>query len=1099
MSHILNIDNNDGVIDVDQRAPLPVVAPTLSAAERFPEVSPIPFSEAMRLGIDEQSIFGSVSRFIKRREALEDIAVPENYDVTLDPQVKGMPQLLPFVATSDSPQETTLRLQQLIDLQSVGEVLDDAGIGGTGGRVVGGILNPSSVLTGAALGRLALLGIKSKKVLPNVLTGRTAQGVAGGLALGVTEEAILSSQTPTRTVAESLTAIGVIAGAGGIFGALSRPARFTQTSRLNSELEPGVSVKFENTTLPNERYQGYEVRPQSVGAASTPNVSRSFADRLEGEGLVETGIGIEKLPMNPNLRLKASPSAVSRETVPLMTDLGGLLTKDNVAGRATRRSVETNRRINWTKPFVDALVGTDDAYLRYAGIEPKPGDLGRTAQVLGEAGHVFGARALGTGSTRLSPGEFRIEVGKAMRRGDRHEIPEVAEVASLYRNRVSNPLKEAAQEEGLFVREMKREFAGLQKTLDNLAASAKTADVIAKRATEARMAALQEKIKKLEQFGPTTNTAESFFPRIYRHDRILANRDAFSEILFNHFRRKASRDKTDADIRKDVEETVSTILNERPALHTLDEDFNVSSNLRERTLDIDDNLIEGFLESNVEIVFRAYNRSVSTDIELSRQFSDISMTAEIQSVKDEFARLIEAASTPEAKAKLRNAKARDIRDIRALRDRLRGSYGAPSDPFRPVSRFIRTAKSFNALTMLGGATISSIPDMARAVMTEGLNETLGGTYQALFTENAKLIRSMSRKELRMAGEALDMIEGTRAMMMADIGDTFGKETVLERGLLRGNGLFFMANGLNVWNTAMKEWVGVVISMRMNESISRLARGTASGPDITKLARSGIDADMAARMQAQISRHGETTDGFRMPNTEAWDDLEAVQSYRAALSQDVNRTIVTPGIGDRALWTTTELGGMITQFKSFAQASHVRVLTSGLQEKDKNFWLGATMIVALGGVVNEIKETLRGDTREKGTAESIIDAIDRSGLPGIMSDIDYGIEVLSDRRAGLRPLFGAPGPRASTNAVLGVLGGPTATNMNRFRDVIGDLLSFNADERTVEQAQRLIPGNNLPYLKPLLDEIRENSGKPLLPTKEEMRQAEGAANRTRSVL
>ena len=41
-------------------------------------------------------------------------------------------------------------------------------------------------------------------------------------------------------------------------------------------------------------------------------------------------------------------------------------------------------------------------------------------------------------------------------------------------------------------------------------------------------------------------------------------------------------------------------------------------------------------------------------------------------------------------------------------------------------------------------------------------------------------------------------------------------------------------------------------------------------------------------------------------------------WKNALNQNVDRIIITPGAGDRALWTSTELGSLITQFKGYGQ-------------------------------------------------------------------------------------------------------------------------------------------------------------------------------------
>ena len=90
------------------------------------------------------------------------------------------------------------------------------------------------------------------------------------------------------------------------------------------------------------------------------------------------------------------------------------------------------------------------------------------------------------------------------------------------------------------------------------------------------------------------------------------------------------------------------------------------------------------------------------------------------------------------------------------------------------------------------------------------------------------------------------------------------------------------------------------------------------------------------MRMNIDRHGEKVGNEWLPNTEAWTDGTQRLRFRNALNQNVERIIVTPGAGDRALWTSTEMGSLLTQFKSYGQGAMVRMLTSGLQEKDGAF-------------------------------------------------------------------------------------------------------------------------------------------------------------------
>ena len=116
--------------------------------------------------------------------------------------------------------------------------------------------------------------------------------------------------------------------------------------------------------------------------------------------------------------------------------------------------------------------------------------------------------------------------------------------------------------------------------------------------------------------------------------------------------------------------------------------------------------------------------------------------------------------------------------------------------------------------------------------------------------------------------------------------------------------------------------------------------------------------------------------------------------------------------------------MIAQFKSFGQASTQRVLISGLQERNANFWHGAIAMTGLGLVVNEIKDIQYGITRERTWGQTLADAIDRAGLLAVFSDVNHALETISSNRRGLDALAGGDPYPTSTRRMISEFGGPS---------------------------------------------------------------------------
>ena len=412
----------------------------------------------------------------------------------------------------------------------------------------------------------------------------------------------------------------------------------------------------------------------------------------------------------------------------------------------------------------------------------------------------------------------------------------------------------------------------------------------------------------------------------------------------------------------------------------------------------------------------------------------------------------------------------DIRDVKGLRDRIRGTYGASKDPHQMSSRFVRAMKSFNVLVGMGSATLSSVPDIARTVMTEGMLKFYEKGLRNLFKNNQSLIKKMTLKELRQAGVAADAVLGLRASAFSDVGDLFGSRMGFERTLNKTTAMFFLANGLNYWNQAMKSFAGGVTMLRMTESIMKPWKSL-SRTEKEKLLKNGIDEQMVGRMEIQIKQHGEQVDGEWMPNTESWSDRTAAQTFRNALNQSVERTIVTPGAGDRALWTSTEFGSLLTQFKGYGQGATVRILTSGLQEKDQAFWQGAFLMVGLAYFVNEAKKKQYGIEKEDSFMEGLINAIDRSGTLGWFTDVNNGLEKISDYKLGLRSVFGDERhTKLPFSQKVGAFAGPAANNLGTLGGFATDVLSGDVDERSLKSLRFVQPGGNLPYLDPIFDGI-----------------------------
>jgi hypothetical protein len=354
-------------------------------------------------------------------------------------------------------------------------------------------------------------------------------------------------------------------------------------------------------------------------------------------------------------------------------------------------------------------------------------------------------------------------------------------------------------------------------------------------------------------------------------------------------------------------------------------------------------------------------------------------------------------------------------------------------------------------------------------MTEGFANTFDYGFRSLLSSQGRTLRKMSKRELNLAGEGLELTLGLRALQFVDSGDMFGKRFMFERQMHNAQGAFFILNGLHYWNNTMKQFAGTVTSARILDASFASANGTATASMKSKLSRSFIDEDMAKEIAEMTEQFGERVKirngkDMWMPNTERWTNKEAAKHFRASLATDVNRTIVTPGAGDRAVWTSTEFGSMVAQFKSFGQASMQRVLISGMQEGGAAFYYGGASLIGMGMIVNEIKRAQYNIPGEESLKGKIVEGIDRSGILAWFMDVNNSIEVLTDNGFGIRPLLNESPPYSpNLRKIAGSTVGPTGSQLVNAGSLLGDLATFDVNRHTKRKAERMIPLNNHPLV------------------------------------
>lgn len=637
-----------------------------------------------------------------------------------------------------------------------------------------------------------------------------------------------------------------------------------------------------------------------------------------------------------------------------------------------------------------------------------------------------------SGDRRMTDARFREEVGRALRRGDQSAIPEVARAANEIRVRYLDPLKKQLIDAGL-----------LPKDVD-------------------------------------TRTAASYFTRVYDLATIRARRAEFHARIADYLKRVASDEFEGAD---DIEDAADGIIDAILGVETGALPTNIplgkTGALRERTFNIPDVEIEDFLIDDAGFVLERYFRGVIPDLEFKNRFGEIDPS-------ERFGRLIrEDARRLGLSADQANADADDIAKLVRV---LKGRSPAAQDPqYDGLRRIGSAARTFNFTTDLGSVLISSVSDVAMPMLQEGVGRAFRGALAQL---SSGRVRKLSKREANLAGTMLESSLATRRKAMFDLQAHTQQMTRAERGINRIGNEFARLTFLDRWTDAMKGWASQIVSTRIVQTSRKVASGgldALTRSERMRLGRAGIDEAMARRIAAQAQGEGvdEIPGGLgAIANTAAWTDAGAVRAFRDALFSDVEKTIITPGAGDAPLWMSGELAKMATQYKRFGIAAVQKASLAGLQRRDQETLSGVVALLAMGGLGAALRDIARdGKVEERSPNQWAVEMVDRSGLIMPLVELDTMLNRAAHTPSIVQALAGEEPSRFAGRNKLDIFLGPTAGTIED-----AGLLSGASFARVLEgeefttsdlhRARRLLPGQNLFWLRGVLSKIEEGAGEAL---------------------
>jgi hypothetical protein len=713
----------------------------------------------------------------------------------------------------------------------------------------------------------------------------------------------------------------------------------------------------------------------------------------------------------PSLRLSTSRFTESRRLLREMVDTG-IITKGELAGRSmTGPALETRLKV------YEAMTVNADQILKRANMK----------------------------STGMSKVQFHRAVGRALRNNDRGVNAEVTRTAKSIRQ-IMERLKDEAIDQNLLPKDVKPQFAN------------------------------------------------SYFTRVYNRDKIVRHMDEFKQKLVSKMREIIEENPEGADtlVKGEAPLTleelpdlaqgvINKILHGDPAQVDLAGVVpNARGALKERTLFLTDDELtsigrgEGVLEDDVMAVLPRFFRQVGADVEFQRVFGGKKGFQErLDKLADEKDALVAAAKNERQIKRILKDFEKDTAMLSKIQQKLQGTDALGKRLDDLINEDARTAfkvaRDLNFARLLGSVTISSIPDIGRVVMSEGISKAFGDLFKD-FTTGFKGIKA-AKADLQAMGTALDVLNNQRISRAFDIQDAWRAENSIERGSSALATGFSKLTGLPIWNTYLKSWAGMVGQNRIMRTARNLAEGKqVSQQDLRRMAESRLTPEMMKRIAAQADNWTESN-GLILPKLDQWTDPEAVEAVRLAMVRDADNAIITPGVADSPLWTQGDVGKTIFQFKRFAIAATARIALQGAQKGFAGHDLaqlnGIMVMVAAAAAANELRSLTNPRQRDFTTQEKIANAVDRSGVPGIFMEHFNFANKLSG--GVISEALGAAPNRYNDRGLAGSLAGPTFGEIEDIHKFTVELLDEDGDNAAaVHRMRRLLPFQNLFYARWLFD-------------------------------
>ena len=548
---------------------------------------------------------------------------------------------------------------------------------------------------------------------------------------------------------------------------------------------------------------------------------------------------------------------------------------------------------------------------------------------------------------------------------------------------------------------------------------------------------------------------ENMFPRYWKRQNIAENRARFEEILtqwymdnpsiyvFNEATGKYEQKLLKAGYeasRKRATDTTDGLLGMRDTTNETHSFFGMgkSKHFKHRTLDIPNNLVMDFIETDPFTVMKAYTNRVAPRYEFAKKNGNKDLDETIDDIREQG--YADGLSTERVNS--------IVKEFNIMYERVVGTV--QRDPDRWDNKVIQVLRDGAQLNYLGSAGFSTLPDMAKIMMEHDMS-TLVKVLQGMVTE--KGVR-MNANEGVIAGEIIDIIKQQGGLRFSEelandpLSNKSGFWGRYERGSAEAKNIFYMANLLAPMTKIFKS---LDSAARCHTYIDIAMKRATGDRTLTKLeleygSRYGIDFQNSLKIKELVDSGviTKTENGLWIANTEKWptEYADLTRTFRGNLGQGILNTVLMgtpadlPQIVDGRVFIPmrvarmfgmkedarvrgyaqmeTGLLGMPFQFFSYSFAAMNKITSAYAQGQVRNKSVAFASAMGLGYMSIYIKSQLTdgGERNWENMSweDKMARAFDQSGLLALMSDIYYTGMVTSAKLGGPDLGFGVIKPK-----------------------------------------------------------------------------------------